>query len=86
MLNGLLHLVAFIWKAHGDSPATFLLVPKRCQTAMRFPTSFVLFLYFTYPYQPSMGEGAVRVMSHRSTGEESVSCPSAPRDGYDQVP
>ena len=59
MLNGLLHLVAFIWKAHGDSPATFLLVPKRCQTAMRFPTSFVLLLYFTYPYQPIKGEGLV---------------------------
>ena len=54
MFNGLLHLVAFSWKAHGESLASFSVwYQKDCQKAMRFPSSYTISIPLPTPVSPS---------------------------------
>ena len=49
MFNGLLHLVAFSWKAHGESLASFLCGTKK---TARKPCAFQVLILFQYLYLP----------------------------------
>ena len=62
MLYALVHLVTFGWEAHGGLWQPFCLIPKRCHTVMRFPSSHTFFTLCLPLSAPSRERARVRVI------------------------